>query len=53
MKPRPPIARDQLMFTAVLVLLAILAIILWFKDPAHRYSGGSRVGWPPPAQTKP
>jgi hypothetical protein len=53
MKARHPMPRDQVMFMAVLILLSLLAIILWFKDPAHRYSGESRVGWPPAAPAKP
>ena len=52
-KPRRPVSREHLMFTAVLILLAILGVLLWLKDPAHRYSGESRVGWPPPARAKP
>jgi hypothetical protein len=53
MKARRPLSRYQLMFAAVLILLSLLAILLWFKDPAHQYSGKSRVGWPPAAQPKP
>jgi hypothetical protein len=53
MKPRRPVAREHVMFVAVLVLLSILVVILWLKDPAHRYNGKSRVDWPPPAQSKP
>ena len=53
MKAPRPMSRDQLMFMAVLVLLAVLATLLWFQDPAHRYAGKSRVDWPPPVQPKP
>jgi hypothetical protein len=41
------------MFATFLILLALIVVILWFKDPAHRYSGESRVGWPPASSTKP
>jgi hypothetical protein len=50
MKIRRPTSRDQMLFMIVLILLSLLAIILWFKDPLHRYSGESRVGWPAPAK---
>ncbi len=53
MKARRPVSPDHLMFMVLLVLLAFIAVILWFKDPAHRYSGESRVGWPPSAPAKP
>jgi hypothetical protein len=53
MKPRPPMPRDQLVFMAVLILLTLLVILLWFADPAHQYSGQSRVGWPPASSPKP
>ncbi len=53
MKARHSVSRDNMVFTAVLILLATLVIILWFKDPAHRYTGESRVGWPPPPHGKP
>ena len=53
MKTRHPVSGDQVMFVALLVVLALIAVILWFKDPAHRYSGESRVGWPSPAPAKP
>jgi hypothetical protein len=53
MSARRPLPRDQLMFTAVLILLTLFAVLLWFKDPAHRYSGKSRVDWPPVAPAKP
>ena len=53
MKTRHPVSSDQVMFVALLVVLALIAVIFWFKDPAHRYSGESRVGWPPPAPAKP
>jgi hypothetical protein len=53
MRTRRPMPRAQVMFMAVLILLSLLAVILWFKDPAHRYSGKSRVGWPPAAPAKP
>jgi hypothetical protein len=52
LKARRPLPREQLRFTAMLILLSILAVLLWFKDPEHQYSGHSRVGWPPPAQPK-
>lgn len=41
------------MFLAGLILLFLLGVILWFKDPAHRYHGKSRIDWPPPVQPKP
>lgn len=53
MKARRPVSGDQVMFAAFLILLAFIVVILWFKDPAHRYSGESRVGWPPASSTKP
>ena len=53
MKTRRPLPRPQLMFTAVLFLLALLAAILWFADPSHRPTGGSRIHWPPPSPAKP
>jgi hypothetical protein len=53
MKPRRSVSGDQVIFAVFLSVLAFLVIILWFKDPAHRYSGESRVGWPPVSSTKP
>jgi hypothetical protein len=53
MKARRPMPRDQLMFAATLVLLLVLAVILWFKDPRHQDSGPSRIPWPAPAPAKP
>ena len=53
MRTRRPMPRHQVMFMAVMILLCLLAVILWFKDPAHRYSGQSRVGWPPASPAKP
>lgn len=53
MPPRRQLPREQLLFTFVLALLAFLAAVLWFKDPAHRYSSKSRVDWPPPPPAKP
>ncbi len=53
MKPRPPMPRDQVVFMVVLILLALLVILLWFMDPAHQYTGPSRVGWPPAPSAKP
>jgi hypothetical protein len=53
MKGRHPESPDQVIFTAILIGLALLVTVLWFTDPAHRYSGHSRVGWPPPAPSKP
>jgi hypothetical protein len=53
MKARQPMSRDQLMFTVVFILLAVLTILLWFQDPVHRYTGKSRIDWPPPVQPKP
>jgi hypothetical protein len=41
------------MFMVVIILLALITVIFWFKDPSHRYSGESRVGWPAPAPAKP
>jgi len=37
----------------VLVILAAVAAILWFADPAHQWPGNSRVDWPAPAPAKP
>jgi hypothetical protein len=45
--------RDQLLFMAVLILLAILMVILWMKDPSHQTSGESRAEWPPAETQKP
>jgi len=53
MKASRPLSGDQRRFMVVLLLLAFLTALLWFKDPAHRYSGQSRIGWPPPAPAKP
>ncbi len=53
MKTRRPMPRDQVMFTAALILLLALAVILWFKDPSRRDSGPSRIPWPTPAPAKP
>lgn len=53
MKPRQPVSRDHVMFTALLIVLALIGAILWLKDSTHRYSGESRVGWPAPAPAKP
>jgi hypothetical protein len=47
--PAPP-GKDVLI-GVVLLLLAVLAVILWFADPAHQWHGKSRVDWPPPARS--
>ena len=38
---------DQLLFMTMLILLFILLVVLWIKDPSHQVSGESRVEWPP------
>jgi len=53
MKSRHPVPRHQVVSVAVLILLAVLTAVLWFADPAHRPSGGSRIGWPSPGAAKP
>ena len=53
MKPRRPLPRHQLMSTAVLCLLALLTVLLWFADPTHRTSGRSRIDWPALGAAKP
>ena len=37
----------------VYILLEILVILYWFKDPAHRSGGESRINWPQPSPAKP
>jgi hypothetical protein len=52
--PPPPARRGKDILVAVVLLgLALLTAILWFADPAHQATGGSRVGWPPAASAKP
>lgn len=53
MKPPRQMPRSQVMFMAVLILLAALVVLLWFNDPAHRPSGKSRVDWPSVSPAKP
>lgn len=50
MKEPRQMSRDQLMFGATLVILALLAVLLWLKDPNHQIPGKSRVDWPPPTK---
>jgi hypothetical protein len=52
-KPPKSVPQNQVVALAVLHLLTLLTIILWFQDPAHRYSGNSRVSWPPASPAKP
>jgi hypothetical protein len=53
MKARRSPSSDQVMFTVVLLLLALLGIVLWFRDPSNWHSGPSRIPWPEPAPAKP
>ena len=53
MKARRPMPRDQVAFMVVLILLSALIVLLWFMDPSHQPSGGSRIPWPPAPTAKP
>ncbi len=53
MKARRPLPRSQRMIAIVMILLALLFVLLWFNDPAHQPTGGSRIGWPEPSPAKP
>ncbi len=45
MKP----SREHIIFGVVLLVLVLATVVLWFMDPAHRPTGGSRIFWPGPA----
>jgi len=47
-----PLGKDRLALS-VLIILAVLAVILWFADPSHRTSGESRGEWPVAQPAKP
>ena len=53
MKARRPMPADQWIAMALLVLLAVLAVVLWFADPSHRPDGRSRIDWPVAEPKKP
>ena len=53
MRARRPIPRVHIIITALLVLLAVVAAILWFGDPAHQWPGNSRVEWPATTSSPP
>lgn len=53
MKTRHPVSGDNVMVTALLILLALPVTVLWFRDRTHHYSSESRVGWPPAPAAKP
>jgi hypothetical protein len=45
--------RNQIIAVAVFALLATVAIVAWFSDPAHQAQGESRINWPPASPAKP
>ena len=51
--PAPGPRRKDYTIVVVLVILAAVAAILWFADPAHQCPGNSRVDCPAPAPAKP
>ena len=54
MKVAQPKSRNQVnAVTVVLILLAILTVLLWFKDAADQPTGESRIGWRVPSPAKP
>lgn len=53
MKTKPPLSRDQMMLSVVLILLGALALWLWLNDPNRPPPGKSRVDWPSPKEVKP
>ena len=48
MKQHPTLAfrRSHRFYLVILLALALAAVVLWFADPAHRPTGGSRIPWP-------
>jgi hypothetical protein len=34
-----------------LLALVVAAVMLWFADPSHQPTGGSRILWPAPTPT--
>lgn len=46
MKPILKTSRGDLVFLAVLFALVLATVLLWFADPNHRPTGGSRIPWP-------